>query len=81
MQVCIFFRNKQLKYHSKFPTLTTRSTALYAASTGPDPTEHEICSSPFKSVSLTVAVERPRDPHVTCQQVIIIAKWPIRCLK
>lgn len=52
-----------------FLTLTTRSTALYAASTGPVPTEQEICSSPLASLSLTVAVERPRDPHVTCPKV------------
>lgn len=42
-----------------------RSTALYPASTGPDPTEHAMCSSPLTSMSLTVAVERPSVPQVT----------------
>lgn len=48
-----------------------RSTALYAASTGPVPTEQEVCSTPSAAISLTVAVDRPRLPHVTCNHLSI----------
>lgn len=47
------------------------STALYAASTGPVPIEHAIFSSPSEAISLTVAVERPSVPPVTCPLTLI----------
>ena len=47
-------------------TRTNSSTALYAASTGPEPTEHATRVMASGPVIFTVAVGKPIVPHTTC---------------